>query len=106
MHHLEEKPSKSFRSKTEDIIFIDVDGWWVHPPYNDPLVITTTIGNMNVNRTLVDNGSLVDILYLGAYEQIGLGLLQLTPTPTPLYGFNGDSLNPVGSIKLAMTVGN
>ena len=78
---------------------------WVHHPHNHPLVITTTIGNMNVHQTLVDNGSSVDILYLGAYEQMGLGLHQFTPTPTHLYGFTGDSLTPVGSIKLAMTVG-
>ena len=74
-----------------------------HRPHNDPLIITTTIRNMNVHRTLVDNGGSVDILYLGAYEQMGLGLHKLTPTP--LYGFTGDSLIRVGSIKLAMTVG-
>ena len=77
----------------------------MHHPHNDPLVITTTIGKMNVHQTLVDNGSSVDILYLGAYEKMGLRLHQLTPKPTPLYGFTGDSLTPVGSIKLAMTVG-
>ena len=79
----------------------------MHHPHNDPLVITTTIGNMNVHHTLVDNGSSVDILYLAVYEQMGLGLHQLppTPTPTPLYGFIGDNLTPVGSIKLPMTVG-
>ena len=104
MHHLEEKPSKSFRKEAEEITFTDADGRWVHHPHNDPLVITTTIGNMNVHWTLVDNGSSVDILYLGAYKQVGLGLHQPKPTPTTLYGFTGDSLNPVGSIKLAMTV--
>ena len=60
---------------------------------------------MNVHRTLVENGSSVDILYLGAYKQMRLRLHKLTPTPTPLYGFTGDNLIPVGSIKLAMTVG-
>ena len=105
MHHLEEKPSKSFKKEIEDITFTNADGQWVHHPHNDPLFITTTIGNMNVPQTLVNNGSSVDILYLGAYEQMGLGLHQLTPTPTPLYGFPGDSLTPVGSIKLAITVG-
>ena len=105
MHQLEEKPSKSSRKETEEIIFTDADGRWVHHPHNDPLVITTTIGNMNVHRTLVDNGSSVDILYLGAYEQMGFGLHKLTPTPMPLYGFNEDNLILVGSIKLAMTVG-
>ena len=73
-------------------------------PHNDPLVIITTIGNMNIHRTLVDNDSSVDILYLEAYEQMGHRLHQLTPTPTPLYEFNGDSLTPIGSIKLALTV--
>ena len=105
MHHLEEKPFESFKREIEDITFIDADGRWVHYPHNDPLVITTTIGNMNVHQTLVDNGSSIDILYLGAYEQMELRLYQLTPTPTPLYKFTGDNLTPKGSIKLAMTVG-
>ena len=77
----------------------------MHHPHNDPLVITTTIGNMNIHLTLMDKGSSVDILYLGAYKKMGLGLHQLTPTPTPLYGFTGNSLTLVGSIKLAMIVG-
>ena len=90
MHHLGEKPPKSFKREAEDITFTDADGQWVHYPYNDPLVITTIIGNMNVHWTLVDNGSSVDI-YLEAYEQMRLGLHQLTPTPTHLHGFTGDS---------------
>ena len=77
----------------------------VHHPHNDPLVITTTIGNMNIHRTLVDNHSSVDILYLGAYEQMGLRLHQLSPKPTPLYRSTRDNLTPIGSIKLAMMVG-
>ena len=60
---------------------------------------------MNVHRTLVDDGSSVDILFLKAYEQMGIGLHELTPTPIPLYGFTGDDLIPVGSINLALTVG-
>ena len=61
---------------------------------------------MNVHQTLVDNGSSMGILYLGACEQIGLRLHQFTFTPIPLYGFTGGSLTPIGSIKLAMMVGN
>ena len=105
VHHLAERPPKSFKRETKDITFTDADGRWVHHPHNDPLVITTTIGNMNIHRTLVDNGSSVDILYLRAYEQMELKLHQHTFTPTPLYGFTGDNLTPRGSIKLAMTIG-
>ena len=76
----------------------------MHHPHNDSLVVTTTIRNMNIHRTLVGNGSSVDILYLGAYEQMGLGQHQLTPMPTPLYGLTGDSLTPIRSNKLAMMV--
>ena len=70
VHHLEEKPSKSPKEEIEETTFTNADGWWVHHPHNDPLVITTTIGNMNVHRTFVDNGSSVDILYLRAYEDL------------------------------------
>ena len=104
LHHLAKRPPKSIKREMEDITFTDADGRWVHHPHNDPLVITTTIRNMNVHRTLVDNGCSVDILYLGAYEQMGLRLYQLTPTPTPLYRFTEDSLTPMGSIKLAIMV--
>ena len=92
VHHLKEKPSKSSRRETEEITFTNADGRWVHHPHNDPLVITTTIGNINVHRTILDNGSSIDILYLGKYEQMRLGLHQLTSTLTPLYGFTRDSL--------------
>ena len=105
VHHLEETPSRNSRKKAEEITFTDADGRWVHYPHNDPLVITTTIGNMNVHQTLVDNGSSVDMLNLGAYKQMGPGLHKLTPTLMPLYGFTRENLTPVGSIKLAVTVG-
>ena len=68
VQHLEEKLSNSSKKESEEIAFTNADGRWVHHPHNDPLVITSTIRNMNVHRTLVDNRSSVDILYLGAYE--------------------------------------
>ena len=105
MHHLGEKPFEIFKREVEDITVTDADGRWVHHPHNDPLVITTTIGNMNVHWTLVDNASSVDILYLGAYEQMGLWQHQLTPTLTLLYRFTGDNLTLIGYIKLAMKMG-
>ena len=52
---------------------------------------------------LVDNGSAVDILYLNTYNRMGLS--DLRPVMTPLYGFIGDSLMPRGNISLPVTTG-
>lgn len=39
---------------------------------NDPLVISTLIGNKNVHPILVDTGSAVDILYEETFNRMGL----------------------------------
>ena len=47
----------------------------------------------------------VNILYQGAYQKVGLRRADLTPTTSPLYGSIGDSVIPEGTIKLAVTLG-
>ncbi|PON52662.1 hypothetical protein PanWU01x14_207720, partial [Parasponia andersonii] len=56
-------------------------------------------------RVLVDNGSAMDILCFDAFKKIGLNESDLKPTATPLYGFTGDSLMPMGMIELMDSVG-
>ena len=74
VHHLEERPMKNFCRENEPITFTEEDARKVHYPHNDPLVVTVQIGNMLVHRTLIDNGSSMDILYLSALEKMGLGV--------------------------------
>ena len=59
----------------------------------------------NVHRILVDNGSSVDILYFQAFEMIELKVSDLKPSPSPVYGFTGDFVIPLGVISPLMTLG-
>ena len=77
----------------------------MHHPHTNALVITVRVANSNVHSMLVDNGSVVDIIYLDAYKKMGLTESELNPTTLPLYGFTGDHVSPKGTIKLVMTMG-
>ncbi|GAA0145026.1 hypothetical protein LIER_36058 [Lithospermum erythrorhizon] len=55
---------------------------------------------------LVDTGSSAYILYLRAYDKLGLARKRLKPVATPLTGFLGDSIHPVGIAELDVTVGS
>ncbi|GAA0165847.1 hypothetical protein LIER_21143 [Lithospermum erythrorhizon] len=63
------------------------------------------ITNFVVARMLVDTGSLADILYLQAYDQLGLPRKHLKPVSTPLTRFTGHSVYPTGIAELDLTVG-
>ena len=89
----------------EDITFSEKDSHHFHHPHCDALVMKAMIANNNVHRILVDNESLVDILYFQAFERIGLKVSDLKPSPNPINGFMGDLVVPLGVISLPMTLG-
>ncbi|XP_063939813.1 uncharacterized protein LOC135148496 [Daucus carota subsp. sativus] len=77
------------RAKIEfALAFDNLDLDRVKFPHDDPLVITSVIGNSSVKRVLVDGGASVDILFHDAYEKMGYSDSQLTPSDMPIYGFN------------------
>ena len=43
----------------------DMEGLYL--PHDDALVVSAVIANFNVRRILIDNGSLVDILFISAF---------------------------------------
>ena len=43
--------------------FSEEDARRLHHPYDDALVVSLQVGDYNMHRVLVDNGSLADILY-------------------------------------------
>ena len=44
----------------------------LHHPHDDALVVSIRVGDYNVHRMLVDNGSSADILYYLAFQQTGI----------------------------------
>ena len=100
-----ERPAKSTQRELEDIVFTKADIIWVHHPHIDTLVITARVTNSNVHRILVDDGSVVDIIYLDAYKMMGLTVSELSPTTSLLYRFTRDHVIPKGIIKQAVIVG-
>ena len=67
----------------------DKDAERVHHPDDDTIVITLLIVDYTTRRVLVENGSLADILYYLAFQQMGLGLDQLHLVNSPLVRFGG-----------------
>ena len=88
------------------ISFTDEDAERIHHPYDDAIVITLLIADYTTRRVLIDNGSLADILYYPAFQQMRLGRDQLHPVCSPLIGFGGMKVQPVGTITLPVVVGS
>ena len=87
------------------ISFSEEDARGTHQPYDDALVVIINIAGFTTRRVMVDKGSSADILYLPTYQQMRLEKDQLHPMDTPLVGFTGDKVCPVGIITLPITVG-
>ena len=87
------------------ITFTKKDAGRVHHPYDDAIVITLLIVDYMTRRVLIDNGSSADILYYPAFQQMRLGRDQLHLVNSPLVGFGGMKVQPVGIIILHVMVG-
>ena len=95
---------KIARRESPIIGFSEDDARRLHHPHDDALVVTIRVGDYNIHRMLVDNGSSADILYYPAFQQIGINRARLTPTNAPLVSFGGTRVLPLGAITLSVTV--
>ena len=86
-------------------MFIDEDAERVHHPHDDAIVITLLIADYMTRKVLVENGSSMDILYYLVFQQMRLGQDHLRQVNSPLVGFGGMKVQPVGTITLPMVVG-
>ncbi|GAV67514.1 hypothetical protein CFOL_v3_11019, partial [Cephalotus follicularis] len=89
----------------EVITFSAVDYEGVRLPHDDPVVVTLLVELFTMKRILIDSGSSADILYKHAFHQLRIPADQLKPVKTPLVGFAGETIHPLGSINLSVVVG-
>ena len=102
---LSRRPLRTRRADEQAITFIDEDAGRVHHPHDDAIVITLLIADYTARRVLINNGSLADILYYPAFQQIRFGRDQLHLVNLPLVGFGGMKVQLVGTITLPVVVG-
>ena len=65
---------KIARRESPIIGFSKEDARHLHHPYDDVLFLSIHVGDYNVHRVLVDNGSSADILYYPAIQQMGIDI--------------------------------
>ena len=78
----------------------------LHHPHDDALVVSEWVGDYNVHRVLVDNGSSTDILYYPAFQQMGIDRARLILMNAPLVVFGGTKVFPLGVVTLSVMVGD
>lgn len=99
-----EGPTKRVKMTSKEIVFTEEDARGIYWPHNDTLQIRTLVMNVEIRRIMVDNGSSINVIYKGCYDQMGIRDEQLQPSPKPLYGFTGDAVIPIGQIRLPLTL--
>ncbi|GAV61745.1 hypothetical protein CFOL_v3_05271, partial [Cephalotus follicularis] len=89
----------------EVISFSEVDYEGVRLPHDDPVVVTLMVELFTMKWIMIDSGSSADILYKNAFDQLRIPIDQMKPVKTPLVGFVGEMVHPLGSINLSVVAG-
>ncbi|RDX99702.1 hypothetical protein CR513_17219, partial [Mucuna pruriens] len=71
---------------------------------DEPMVISVTAKQYKIERVLVDQGSLANILYWVAVQK--LGIRDLTRCEGVLYGFAGERVPIMGTVEIETTFGD
>ena len=93
------------RNDKPDIVFSERDNRYIRQPHDDPLVIMLKVEEFNIHRVLIDNGSLADIIYLLAFQQMKLDKRRIKPFTSPLVSFTRDRIVLRGIITLTVIAG-
>jgi len=87
------------------ITFIDEDFKGVDPSQDDPMVISVDIDKFNIMKTLVNQGSSVDILYCKTFQQMRIPEEEMRSFDDHVFGFSGKRVGTRGYIDLYTTYG-
>ncbi|RDX67641.1 hypothetical protein CR513_53449, partial [Mucuna pruriens] len=73
--------------------------------HDEPMVISVVVAKYKVERVLIDQGSLANILYWSTYIKMGLKPIDMEPCTGKLYGYVGEQVEIRGAIELESTFG-
>ncbi|GKC93310.1 reverse transcriptase domain-containing protein, partial [Tanacetum coccineum] len=72
-----------------------------------PLVIEAEIGGHMIHRMYIDGGSSTEVLYEHCFNQLRPEIkTQMVPATTSLTGFSGETIWPMGQLRLLVTIGD
>jgi hypothetical protein len=74
-------------------------------PHADAMVINCRVVGWDLHKVLIDNGSQADIIFLHAFDRMGISHNLLKLANNPLYGFGGKGTSLVGKIELPLSFG-
>ena len=80
--------------------FLDEDKIETIQPHDNALVVILKIGGYDVKKVLVDQGSVVEIMYPNMYKGLNLRFEDLTAYNSLLVSFEGKTVIPKGQIRL------
>jgi hypothetical protein len=66
------------------------------------MVINCRVIGWDLHNVLVNNGSQANIIFLHAFDRMGINHNLLKPVDNPLYGFGGKETFPIGKIELPL----
>jgi hypothetical protein len=67
------------------------------------MVINCRVAGWDLHKVHGDNGSKADIIFLHAFDRMGISHILLKPADNPLYGFEGKGTFPIGKIELPLS---
>ena len=96
----------AFKRRTlPPMLFTDEDFQEIDPDHDVPMVITIEIAEYAVMKTLVDQGSSIDILFWDTFKRLNLREEDIVPFREQIIGFSGGRVSTKGYIDLVTTFG-
>jgi hypothetical protein len=99
------RPANAAKVESVVLSFSEEDARGIAMPHDDTLVVTLTVANHGIHQILVDNGSSADILYWPAFQHMGIDRDMIKLFGSPLVGFGGKVVYPIGIIPLPVIAG-
>ena len=93
----------SARPRMPPITFTDEDFKGIDPTQDDPMAISVDIDNFTIKKTLVDQGSSVDILYWKTLKAMRISEEEMMPYNDHVVGLSGERVGTKGYIELYTT---